>query len=117
MMNHESIDRIREPASDEFEKLEFLPEEPAGATSETNDSPEIFFTPESETTGEPPVSFSPADGPETPDQGIFDALGSLQPGVDAGTPFELFGTSLFGESELEDDIDALDLELLDDLEF
>lgn len=116
-MNYEPIDRTNEPATDEFEKLEFLPEEPARSAPETSDTSEITFTPESETTGEPPVSFSPAAGSEALPEDPPEALATSAFDIDAGTPFELFGTSLVDESEFEGDVDSLDADYLDDLEF
>lgn len=116
MMN--PIDRTNAPgpesAPDEFEKLEFLPEEPAPADYGPDDTGQIDFTPEIDPGGEPPVSFSPAADPSGGSDNPFADPADSDPDFGAGTPFELFGTSLFNDTDLDDDIDDLET---DDLEF
>ncbi len=116
-MPFENIDNSRDPHTDEFEKLEFLPEEPASEKSDSDDdTAEIVFDPDLERFPEPPVSFDLDSTPEPvaePEVNFFGApAGDLD--LEAETPFELFGTSLFGERGLEaDEFEDLD----DDLEF
>jgi hypothetical protein len=108
MMNFEALDRTHEPITDEFEQLEFLPEQPAAPGDD--DGGEIIFTPEDEATFEPPVSFSPAPSDET------DLTFEPAPLLDLGEalPFELLGSSLFDDDDL-DPLDSGDFD--DDLEF
>ena len=118
-MEFGSIDRPNEPDTDEFEKLEFLPEEPVESSPGFDDTSEIIFTPEHEPTPEPPVSFDLGDDAGSPAGfDIDDSATSPTLDVDGGMPFELFGTSLFGDPELDEDLEILDHdELDDDLEF
>jgi hypothetical protein len=121
-MPFENIDNLREPRTDEFEKLEFLPEQLVShsfhAKDASDDTAQIVFDPGLAGSAEPPVSFDIEDAPEPPDE---PEIGFLSPQSDdldleASTPFELFGTSLFGDSELDtDEFDTFDEE--DDLEF
>ena len=118
-MNLESNDRNHEHTTDEFEKLEFLPEQPAEQRRDPDDTAEIVFAPEltdaeDTETQEPPVSFSPAgkDG----DALSFDPTPLPDPGD--SVPFELLGSSLFDDAEFDEDLDPLGPdELDDDLEF
>jgi hypothetical protein len=83
------------------------------------------FAPEPALPDEPPISFSPptqaAGGDDRSDQLAGELFG--QPGtdhdLDAETPFELFGTSLFDNFDADEvDSPAFDLdEPDDDLEF
>lgn len=114
-MNFEPIDRTDEPggsATDEFEKLEFLPEQPADDAPMSDDTAEIIFTPETDSTSEPPVSFSPA--PDAGDDLSFEP--EPAPDLGASLPFELLGSSLFDDADL-DDLDPLGDDFDDDLEF
>lgn len=114
-MNFESIDRTNETGTpsetDEFEKLEFLPEQPAVERSAADDTSAIDFTPENDGVDEPPVSFSPDIAGDDVNAG-FDPV--PDPDLSASTPFELFGTSLFDDDDL-DGFDTGDPD--DDLEF
>lgn len=107
-MNVDAIDRTNEPTTDEFEKLEFLPEEPVQTAPESSDTAEIDFTPETELADEPPVSFSPVADVEPDIQDGFDDGSAADLDFGASTPFELFGTSLVDDADLDDDIDPLD---------
>jgi hypothetical protein len=118
MMNFESIDRTNEPGAasgpDEFEKLEFLPEESAVSSPVMDDTAQIIFAPEEVGVDEPPVSFSP----DTDDDNGFTFDPAPESDLGAPLPFELFGSSLFDDPELDDDLDPLvhdDFD--DDLEF
>lgn len=116
MMNFESIDRTNEPgasATEEFEKLEFLPEQPADDAPLPDDTAEIIFTPEADAEIEPPVSFNPADD----DGNDLSFEPEPAPDLAASLPFELLGSSLFDDGDL-DDFDPLDGDDFDDdLEF
>lgn len=118
-MNFDPIDRTNESAPssghDEFERLEFLPEQATDEAPEPDATSDIDFAPERETTDEPPVSFSP-DAGDDPTDLSFDSTPT--PDLAASTPFELFGTSLFDDIGLDDDLDGFDADDLDDdLEF
>jgi hypothetical protein len=116
----------KDPETAEFEKLEFLPEQPdpVGPAIES-DTARLAFAPEPTLPDEPPISFSPpaqaAGGEDRSDRLADEPFG--QPGADldlaAETPFELFGTSVFENLDAdEDEFPALDLdEPDDDLEF
>ncbi len=115
-MTFDPLDRTNEstlePATDEFEKLEFLPEQPASADQPPDDTSSIDFTPDAPVVEEPPVSFSPVAGDELDTN--FDTLET--PDLAASTPFELFGTSLF-DADLDEDLDDLGTDDDFDLEF
>ncbi len=118
-MNFESIDRINdlgEPSGpEEFEKLEFLPEESADSNHAIDDTDQIFFTPEDAGVDEPPISFSP----DIDDDHGFNFAPAPEPDLGAPLPFELFGSSLFDDPDLDldDDLDPLAHDDFDDLEF
>ncbi len=97
-MNFESLDHTNEPGApsepDEFEKLEFLPEDSSEPDPIQDDTAEIIFTPEEDIgTVEPPVSFSP----DVDDDSDFTFDPTLAPDLGASLPFELLGSSLFDD--------------------
>ena len=114
-MNFEPIDQNNEPITDEFEKLEFLPEATDSPDAEIDDTAEIVFTPDETSSVEPPVSFSGATVEPTPE---IEAVEPAPPNLEAPLPFELVGTSLFDGGELDDEVSEIELlDIDDDLEF
>ena len=113
-MNFEPIDQNNEPITDEFEKLEFLPEATDSSDAEIDDTAEIVFTPDDTGSAEPPVSFSGATVEPTPE---IEAVDPAPPNLEAPVPFELVGTSLFDGGEPDDEIDEIEPVDFDDLEF
>jgi hypothetical protein len=108
-MTFETIDNRRDPQTEEFEKLEFLPEAAAPAPSQLAEATgEIDFRPEPAPPDEPPVSFDPAPDidPDPAPQSALDFFGAASVDLDleGEIPFELFGTSLFSDDS-EDDLD------------
>lgn len=102
----ESIDDRKTPPAEEFEKLEFLPERPA-PQPDPDEEPtgEIIFLPEGEPSPEPPLDFAPEPPPvQLPTQSLdVPDLAMSDLDLDADTPFELFGTSLFLDPQPEPD--------------
>jgi hypothetical protein len=110
----------KDPETGEFEKLEFLPEQPDTAGPDTT---RLTFVPEPAQAEEPPISFIPtgASG-NVHELGQADSDPFARPtddlGIEVETPFELFGTSLFDDHDADDELPAFDLgEPDDDLEF
>ena len=110
-MRFESIDRNPTSDTEEFEKLEFLPEPAEDIDSESEQPlPDIQFIPESGQPPEPPVSFNLNDAaPEPQDADVADASLAVTDSADPGgqLPFELVGISLFDDPALDDDLDAV----------
>lgn len=119
-MNFESLDHTNGPGPtsepDEFEKLEFLPEDSSEPDPIQDDTAEIIFTPEEDIgAAEPPVSFSP----DVDDDSDFTFDPTPAPDLGASLPFELLGSSLFDDPDLDDDFDPITHDQFEDedLEF
>ena len=101
-----SINDRKTLQTEEFEKLEFLPERPAPEPAPDEDpTSEIVFLPEGGRLPESPLDFAPEPQPLQPQAAPLDVapLSGSDLDLDADTPFELFGTSLFSDPEPDPD--------------
>ncbi len=116
----ERRDHVDDRQVEEFEKLEFLPEEPINDENDPEISSEIVFDPDSQPSEEPPVSYFSNVELEPVEEGEleFSNPPSIDFEPDTNTPFELVGTSLFEADSVDDEFSPYDFDDLDeDLEF